>query len=444
MKKTNPQFSPFFESLWHATAIKPPETQPLEETIQADVCIVGGGYTGMSTALELAKNGTSVVLLEAQEAGFGGSGRNAGHCTPTFSYFSLDELRSLLGPERAERLIHRQTGGADLAAEYIQKYQINCEWRQNGYFEGALIKSRLPILAKKATAYAASGCPSETISAEKATELTGSKRFFGGWFLKSGGHLNPLSYARGLARAVQQEGGRIFTESRVTQVDQKGGKWAVRTQKGTVISDKVVMCTGAYTDGGWKGVEKTFKIQKVFVAATNPMAKEIRREVLPFDGTMHDGRGDIFVYKYNAEGRLVVSMFPVGKRGTDLQYTHRMLLNRLRWLHPSIPADTTWDYFWFGELDMQRNTIPRLYHLAPGVIACTGLSGRGVPTGTMLGGIISDWVRGIPDSQLALPLEKLSAAPTYMNIAPSLMLRWYGLRDHISARMEGTTLPPHA
>ena len=159
---------------------------------------------------------------------------------------------------------------------------------------------------------------------------------------------------------------------------------------------------------------------------------------------MHDGRGDICVYKYDGEGRLVVSMFPVGKRGRDLPYTKKMLLDRLRWLHAAIPEGTQWDYFWFGELDMQRHTIPRLYHLAPGVIGCTGLSGRGVPTGTMLGWILSDWVRGVRDQELALPLEKLSTVPAYMKIAPSLMLRWYGIRDHIAARLEGTELPPHA
>ena len=438
------QFSPFEESLWHATAIKAPITSSLEEVIKTDICIVGGGYAGMSTALELAKDGISVILLEAKEPGFGGSGRNAGHCTPTFHYYSLTALRKVLGIERAKNLIQRQTSGANIAAEYIQKYQIDCEWRQNGYFEGALIKSRLSLLQKKAESYAEVGCPSILITSEQAKKLTGSDRFFGGWLLKSGGHLNPLSYARGMARAVLQEGGLIFTESKVDEVEQINNGWAVKTSKGKVIADKVIMCTGAYTDGGWKDLDKTFNIQKVFVAATNPMPKDVRRKVLPFDGTMHDGRGDICVYKYDGEGRLVVSMFPVGKRGRDLPYTKKMLLDRLRWLHAAIPEGTQWDYFWFGELDMQRHTIPRLYHLAPGVIGCTGLSGRGVPTGTMLGGILSDWVRGVRDQELALPLEKLSTVPAYMKIAPSLMLRWYGIRDHIAARLEGTELPPHA
>ena len=134
------------------------------------------------------------------------------------------------------------------------------------------------------------------------------------------------------------------------EVEKVKNGWSVKTEKGQVLADKVIMCTGAYTNGGWKGLDKTFSIQKVFVAATNSMPKEVRNKVLPFNGTMHDGRGDIFVYKYDGKGRLVVSMFPIGKRGKDQIYTKKILLDRLRWLHPSIPKDTIWEYFWFGEL----------------------------------------------------------------------------------------------
>ena len=104
------RFSPFEVSLWYATAPPPPKTGPLQGRMKADVCVVGGGYTGLTTALDLARDGIKVVLLEAQEIGFGGSGRNAGHCTPTFTHYSLPELRVMLGEPWAERLIARQTG----------------------------------------------------------------------------------------------------------------------------------------------------------------------------------------------------------------------------------------------------------------------------------------------------------------------------------------------
>src|SRR3984885_14423015 len=147
------RFSPFDTSLWFATAAPAAETEPLEERIRADVCVVGAGYTGLSTALELARKGVDVVILEAQEAGFGGSGRNAGHCTPTFTHFSLPGLRKMLGEPWAERLIACQTQANARVSDLIERYQIQCEWRQNGYVMAAARPSAVASLERKAQDY---------------------------------------------------------------------------------------------------------------------------------------------------------------------------------------------------------------------------------------------------------------------------------------------------
>lgn len=436
------KFSPFDASLWAETAPPPPPTEPLEGSLDADVCIVGGGYTGLTTALELAGDGTSVALLEAEEIGFGGSGRNAGHCTPTFHHFSIPEIRKMLGEPRASRLIERQTNGANIAAALIAKHEIDCEWRQTGYVRGALTSASLDALHRMAEEYNSVGKATRVLDAGEVVRMTGSERFLGAWFHPEGGQLNPLAYARGLARAAIGEGVRVHTRSRVDAIDREGGRWAVKTSAGTVLADKVILGTGAYTVGAWPGLDRSFRIQKVFVAATEPLSDNLRRTVLPADTTMHDGRGDIYVYKYDAHGRIVASMFPMGARGRDEGYTKQVMTDRLRWLHPEI-TDVRWSHFWWGELDMQRRTIPRLYDLAPGVIACLGLSGRGVPTGTMLGGILADWARGVPASDLALEPEPLRSAPLYMSYGTSMMLRWYRWRDNRTARREGRPLPPN-
>ncbi|ATN37496.1 FAD-dependent oxidoreductase (plasmid) [Rhizobium sp. ACO-34A] len=438
-------FSPFDVTLWYATATSAPKTEPLEGRVQADVCIVGAGYTGLTTALELARAGVKVVLLERAEAGFGGSGRNAGHCTPTFTHYSLPELRTMLGAPWAERLIERQTRANDRVSSMIRDYQIDCEWVQNGYVMGAPYKGALAGLDKKVETYNAVGARTRVLDRDEVEAMTGSPRFYGGWLHEEGGHLNPLGYARGLARAVMQEGGVIHTGSAVIACDRNPtGGWSVKTDKGEVVADKVIFSTGAYTVGGWPKLDRTFKIQKVFVAATQPLDEETRRTVLPNNTTIHDGRGDIYVYKYNAEGRIVASMFPMGRRGRDMAYTRQVMSDRLKWLHPQIKGEIRWDYFWFGELDMQYRTVPRFYSLAPGVVALTGLSGRGVPTGSMLGSILSEWALGKPENELALKLEPLTEAPFYMSFGPALTLRYYRIRDNITARLSGTPLPPHA
>ena len=119
-------------------------------------------------------------------------------------------------------------------------------------------------------------------------------------------------------------------------------------------------------------------------------------------------------------------MFPMGRRGRDIAYTRQVMSDRLKWLHPQIKQDIRWDYFWFGELDMQYRTVPRLYGLAPGVVALTGLSGRGVPTGSMLGGILSEWALDVPEKDLSLKIEPLHKAPFYMSYGPQLTLRITG------------------
>ncbi len=438
-------FSPFDVTLWYATAASAPLTKPLSGRIKADICIVGAGYSGLTTALELARAGVDVVLLERQEIGFGGSGRNAGHCTPTFTHYSLPELRKMLGEPWAERLIERQTRANDRVSQMIRDYQIDCEWVQRGYVMGAPHEGAMEELKRKVETYNQVGARTRLLDRDEVAAVTGSPRFHGGWLHEEAGHLNPLGYARGLGRAVLQEGGRIFTGSGVAGCEREaGGGWKVTTEYGEVVASKVIFTTGAYTVGGWPKLDRTFKIQRVFVTASQILSADTRLSVLPQNTTIHDGRGDIYVYKYNAEGRIVASMFPMGRRGRDMIYTKQVMSERLKWLHPQITEDIRWDYVWFGELDMQYRTVPRFYDLAPGVVALTGLSGRGVPTGSMLGSILSEWALGKPENGLALKLEPLKSAPFYMNFAPALTLRYYRLRDNIATRLAGRELPPHA
>src|SRR5262249_37568358 len=137
MRAVNLQDAPIEPSLWYATAARPPETLQLEDRISADICVIGGGYTGLSSALHLVEKGLEVVLLEAREIGNGGSGRNAGHCTPTFHFYEIPAIRKMLGEPFASRLIDRQTNAANLVFDIIRRYGIDCEGVQTGYVQAA-------------------------------------------------------------------------------------------------------------------------------------------------------------------------------------------------------------------------------------------------------------------------------------------------------------------
>ncbi|MDQ2068125.1 FAD-binding oxidoreductase [Xinfangfangia sp. CPCC 101601] len=441
---SKPKFSPFETSYWFASAPPAPNCPALDQEVQADVCIVGGGYTGLTTAIELARQGVKVALLEREQIGYGGSGRNAGHCSPTFSYYPLDKVRALVGQPYAERLIKRQTGAAEQAADYIARYGIDCEWQQNGLVIGAMRPGHIASLQHKTESYNAVGAKTRVIERDEMVELTGTPRSFGGWYHPQGAHLHPLKYARGLARGAISEGVSIYAGTSALSCDKLGGKWKVGTEKGAVVADKVIFATGAYTVPGWPKLEQSFQIMPVYVAATNQLSDHARKVMLPANTSMLDGRGDFYCYKWSADNRIIASMFLMGPRGRDLDYTRKVMTAKLKWLHPQVKDEIRWDYLWFGELDMQYKTTPRLYGLAPGVVALTGLSGRGVPTGTMLGGVLSEWAMGVPETDLSLPIEPLHKAPYWMKHAPNYKLREMRAIDNLSSRIGGVTLPPFA
>ncbi len=435
------QRQPLEPSLWYATAPPPPSTVALEAAVEADVAIVGAGYTGLAASIHLGQKGVKTAVLEAEEIGFGGSGRNAGHCTPTFHVFDLATVRRILGQPWAERLIARQTNGANLVFGLIRRYGIDCEAVQSGYIQAAHAPAAMRKIAKRCADYASVGKACRMLDRDEVRELSGSERFFGGWFHPEGGHLNPLGFARGLARAAIQEGAAIYTQSPVTKIAPSGARWRVETPKGAVLADKVVVGTGAYTDGFWPGLERSFSILSVAVLASQPLGDNVRRVVLPRNTTLVDSRGDPTVYKYNGEGRLVTAAFVERRRGRDVAYTKKLMADRLQFLHPELTG-LDWQYYWYGDLDMQPRTFPRLFELAPGVVASLGYSGRGVPTGTMMGTVLADWASGMPASELTLPLEPLKRAPFYMAAVTRLALPYFRLRDGWASRRAGIAEPP--
>lgn len=432
------------DPLWYVTAPPPPPTTPLEGKVHTDVCVIGAGFTGLSTALSLRRGGVRAVVLEAGEIGRGASGLNLGHSTPAFSHYGLPKLRRVLGEPWAERLIARQIRANDFVSNVIRTYRMDCEWVQSGYVMAASHPDSIAAMVGKAHLYEEVGAKTRVLNRSETEELVGSPRYFGGWFHTEAGHLNPLGYARGLAKAVIAEGGIVHTSSQVQGVEQeRTGGWAVRTAMGTVVADKVIFATGAYTAGGWPKLEQTYKAHRGFVAATQILPADIRSSVLPRNTSVTDGRGDLFGYRYDGYGRLIVSMIPMGRRGRDIAHTKQILTDRLRWYHPQLDIDLKWEHFWFGKIDMQRTTVPRLYSLAPGVVAVTGLSGRGVPTGGVVGEILAEWVNGVRDADLSLKLEPLAAEPFYMGFAPQLALRYYRVRDWVRSKRAGIPTPPH-
>ena len=198
------------DCVWHATAVEAPSLPRLEGDLEAEIAIVGAGYTGLTTALRLAERGHQPVVVEAEQAGFGGSGRNLGHCTPTLHYWPYAKIAKFYGEDYARRFIRLQTGAADQVFSLIEQYQIECEAVRNGILRLAASPRHLPGLKAQKEFYEGHGLAGRMLDAAEAEGLSGSPRFHGGWLMEGAGHLNPSAMPEAW-RAPRCRAARGFT-----------------------------------------------------------------------------------------------------------------------------------------------------------------------------------------------------------------------------------------
>ena len=407
------------------------------------MAVVGAGYTGLSTALHLAHAGIDVVVVEAEEAGYGGSGRNAGHCSPTFLHHTPDEVIADLGPEFGPRMVRLQADSAALVFGLIRDYGIDCEAAQNGIVNPAHTPGAFETVRARFEHYAALGKPVELWDAAKTAETTGSERYFGAWFHPEGGHLNPLGYARGLARAAISEGAAVHTASPVRRIVPDGTDWRVETEKGSVTAAKVVVATNAYSGDFWPRLDTPFFRLTAFNVATLPLGDNRRGMILPGGQNCIDTRGDTQYMKLDPAGRLVTGSVVNWSRGKEAARTFAHFDRRLAYLFPQL-GPVEWRWFWHGHVAMVPRMLPHLYELAPGVAAVLGYSGRGVPTGTAMGVELAKWARGADPRDLALPMEALEplARRRILSFAvPAVFGPYYRWQDRQSMRRDGLEPP---
>ncbi len=196
---------PLAPSLWAATAPPAPPTPPLDRDVEADACVVGGGYAGLSTALHLAERGKAVVLLEAHEPGWGGSGRNGGQVIPGVKY-DPTELKAKLGAEGGEALAAFAGGTADLVWEMIARHTMDVPHARKGWIQGAHTDEMVAAVKRRAADWVARGVAAQVLDRDGVAAALGNRQYLGGWVDPRGGGVQPLAYARGLARVAIRSG----------------------------------------------------------------------------------------------------------------------------------------------------------------------------------------------------------------------------------------------
>lgn len=420
---------PLSPSLWAATAAAPPDTQPLAQSTQADVLVVGGGYAGLSAALHLAEQGVRVVLLEAREIGFGGSGRNGGQVIPGLKY-DPDALIAMFGGERGERLVRFAGATADSVFNLIERHAMDVPHVRNGWIQGAHNPAALELAHARAAQWARHGADAQPLDKAQVARLIGADRYLGGWVDRRAGAVQPLSYARGLARAALNAGAVIHTDTPVTGFKRDGGTWTATTAGGpSVTADRVVMCTNAYGADLLPGLKPSIIDANTFQVATTPLPERLRAGIFPEGHVTSDTRNLLLYFRLDHQGRLLMGgrgPFREPKGPQDWAHLERVMVK----MFPQV-AGTPFEYRWCGRVAITRDYLPHLHEPQPGLLVDIGCQGRGVGLQTSMGRAMAQYLVSGDAKALPVPLSPVKPFPLYglRRLYVNAVVTWYRMTD---------------
>jgi glycine/D-amino acid oxidase-like deaminating enzyme len=425
----------FYRSLW--SALSPPALNrpELEEDLHCDVLVIGAGLLGLSTALHLAECGVKVALLEAQEVAFGASGRNTGFVVPSLrSALGPASLTNKLGAIHGERLGNLVGASGSTVFDLIRRLGIDCQAEQTGWLQPAHSPLMGEVLHRRCSEWRERGQQLQYLSAQQTYEKCGLSGYHGALFIPSGGQLNPLAYARGLARSCVGRGVELYEHTSVTSLARRGVGWHARTPKGGVRADRVLLTTNALIGRLVPQVAASIIPARVFQIATQPFDEAQQARILPTRSPVADTRRHTFAVRWSPDGRLITGglVLPGPAR---LERAKRVFLRRLASLMPLKVAMET-PYVWTGVIAATLDSLPRFMAVSPGLDAAIGCNGRGVALTTSLGRAIAQFYSAdMPEAEFVLPHEKPKPVPMhwFAKAGPNIWLPWSDLRDRMEA-----------
>lgn len=420
-------------SLWEATTAPARVAfQPLNDRVEADLLVIGGGFTGLSAALHAAEAGHRVVLIEASEIGRGASGRNNGQIIPTLTRPDPENLVEKFGGDAGERFVGLIRDSANTLFDLVRRYGIDCAAAQTGWVQPVHTPGRMAIAERRVRQWGSRGAEVELLDRKAMAKILGTDRYFGGWTNRSGGHVNPLALARGLADAAFGAGASIHTNSPATSVEHRGDRWIARTPEGEVSALSLVLATNAYTTNIFDDVRREVVPVLSWQMATRPLTDAERAAIIPNRQAMSDTHGDLWFMRHSADGRLVTGGGLIFATN-GAERLKRIVSNRLGTLFPALQG-ITFDYVWNGRLAMTTDYTPRIHQLGANGFGWDGCNGRGVALAVSLGRELALAATGKPVQDLALPLTPVRPIPFHgiaSRVAPFKLLqyRWNDLRE---------------
>lgn len=409
--------------LWRASTTEIVETRPLGSDMIVDLVIVGGGFTGVSAALEAAGRGASVCLLEGEIIGHGGSGRNVGLVNAGL-WLPPDTVMEQMGEKAGRRLIDVLADAPRRVFEIIEREGIDCEATRHGTLHLAHSASGLRDLEERHRQGRKFGAPLELLDAAETLRRTGTGAYHGALLDPRAGTIQPFSYCRGLARAAQARGAQIHDRSPVTSIRRDGDRWRVTANGHVVAARALILATNAYQ----AGIEAPFAPQYTPVSycqfATTPMPDSARKIILADGEGCWDTAMVMSSFRIDQEGRLILG--GIGNTEGPGAPVHRSWARRkLRALFPEI-GELPFEHAWRGRIAMTDDHVPKIVAFGPNAYACFGYSGRGIGPGTVFGAQAA--VALLESDPSALPIEPVagyserfsSAKATYYEVGATL------------------------
>lgn len=422
-------------SYYEASVSRPPSLPPLAEAISADVCIIGGGYAGISSALELALRGYSVALLEAQRIGWGASGRNGGQAIVGFGEDGEEAIEDQFSREDARHAWDISVEGLHLLQERINRFHIDCDYVP-GYLNVAVRPGKSRLLQKYVRhLQELYGYSMQWIGPDEIGEWLQSDRFHAGAYDPNSGHLHPLKYCLGLSAAARNAGVRIY-ENSPAYVVERGNKPVVRTGQGEVRCDFVVLAGNVYMGEYGDEIAPELKSRIVpvgtYMIATEPMGKERADALMLHRPAVSDNNFVLDYFRLSTDHRL---LFGAGDNYSGI--APRNLVSRIRsrmlGVFPQLD-DLDVTHSWGGFVDMTLNMAPNFGRLGDNIYYLQGFSGHGLVFSGIAGKLVAEVIAGQAERfDLFARIRHYPFPGGALMRTPALMLGvlYYRLRDHI-------------
>ncbi len=367
----------------------------LEGNVRVEVCIIGGGYSGVATALALAEQGIDVALVEQNLVGWGASGRNGGQVLGGFGPEQSDyeKYQKLYGPSHADLMWQEGIRCVGLVHDAVSRYQIDCDFTW-GYFDAAMNDRDMRDLTEGKAAMEAQGYPHELkiVDKQDVKSVVGSDRYIGGLIDMGGAHCHPLNLVRGEAKAAEALGASIFEDARVSKLDYNEDSIVVDMDWCRVTADKVVLACNAYLGNLVPKLANRMLPVGSYIIATEPLGDELAAEILPGNHAVCDQRWALDYFRLSADKRLLFGGVATytGLHPTDLVKKMRPKMLKV---FPQL-SDVKIEYQWGGYLSVGLNRIPQVGRLDARTYYTQAYAGHGVAPSHSAGRMIADAITG--------------------------------------------------